>query len=111
MSAEQHTAHHGDHATMTKRKIWNVFWVLFAITTLEFILALAVPTTTMPQDIKNVIYIVLTLLKAFYIVAFFMHLKFEMLGLIYIIIVPMVFIIGFIAAMLFEGNFWMNIRM
>jgi cytochrome c oxidase subunit IV len=112
MSAEHHAAeHHDDHASMTKKKIWSVFWVLLGITAIEFFIALVmIPQGMIGQGIGNVIYIALTLLKAFYIVAYFMHLKFEKLALIYSIIVPLVFIIFFIIWMLYEGNFWMNIR-
>lgn len=111
MSAEQHTAAHSDHGSMTKKKIWSVFWVLLGITAIEFFIALVmIPKGMMGAGLANVIYIALTLLKAFYIVAYFMHLKFEKLGLIYAIIVPLIFIIFFIVWMLYEGNFWMNIR-
>jgi caa(3)-type oxidase subunit IV len=113
MSADhQHIEHHDDHGSMTKKKIWGVFWVLLGITAIEFFIALVlIPRGVFGQNIANVIYIGLTLLKAFYIVAYFMHLKFEKLGLIYAIIVPLVFIIFFIIWMLYEGNFWMHIRL
>lgn len=105
------SAHSEDHApAMTKRTVWNVFWVLLAITAVEFIIALAIPVSAMSQFYKNGIYIVLTLLKAFYIVAYFMHLKFEKLGLIYCIVVPTIFIICLVSAMLYEGTFWNSIR-
>ncbi len=112
MSADQqHIAHHDEHGSMTKKKIWGVFWVLLGITSIEFFIALVlIPRGVFGQNIANIIYIALTLLKAFYIVAYFMHLKFEKLGLIYSIIVPLVFIIFFIIWMLYEGNFWMHIR-
>ena len=113
MSADQqHIAHHDEHGSMTKKKIWGVFWVLLGITSIEFFIALVlIPRGVFGQNFANVIYIGLTLLKAFYIVAYFMHLKFEKLGLIYAIIVPLVFIIFFIIWMLYEGNFWMHIRL
>jgi cytochrome c oxidase subunit 4 len=101
-------AEHG--SSMDVKGIWRVFFVLLLITVVEFIIALAIPESVMPQIIKNVIYIVLTILKAFYIVAYFMHLKFERINLIYSIIVPLVFIIGIIAALLYESNYWLNIR-
>ena len=105
------SAHSSDHApSMTKRTVWNVFWVLLAITTVEFIIALAIPTSVMPQGIKNIFYIALTLLKAFYIVAYFMHLKFEKIGLIIAIVVPTIFIVCLVSAMLYEGTFWNLIR-
>ena len=105
-------AHHEEHASMTKKKIWSVFWILLGITAIEFIIALVfIPRGIMGQGFGNVIYIALTLLKAFYIVAYFMHLKFEKVGLIYSILVPTLFIIFFVIWMLYEGNYWMNIRL
>ncbi|MBM3913560.1 MAG: caa(3)-type oxidase [Sphingomonadales bacterium] len=90
--------------------IWMVFWVLFAITAVEFIIALAIPETFMAKPIKNVIYIALTLLKAFYIVAYFMHLKFERINLIYSILLPTIFVMGVIAALMYESDYWFNLR-
>ncbi|MFM7913548.1 MAG: cytochrome C oxidase subunit IV family protein, partial [Bacteroidota bacterium] len=90
--------------------IWMVFWVLFAITAVEFIIALAIPETFMAKPIKNVIYIALTLLKAFYIVAYFMHLKFERINLIYSILLPTIFVMGVIAALMYESDYWFTLR-
>jgi cytochrome c oxidase subunit IV len=87
-----------------------VFWVLTAITAVEFIIALAIPSSFMSKDIKNFLYIALTILKAFYIVAYFMHLKFEKINLIYSILLPLVFIIGVIAALMNESNYWSIVR-
>lgn len=53
----------------------------------------------------NIIYIVLTLVKAFYIVAYFMHLKFEKSGFIVCCSVVFIFILYFIVLMLIEGDF------
>jgi len=90
--------------------IWRVFWVLFAITAVEFVIALAIPESFMAKPIKNGIYIVLTLLKAFYIVAYFMHLKFERVNLIYSILLPTVFVLGVIAALMYESDYWFTLR-
>jgi len=116
MSAETaHTSHaEGEvhEETMTKSKIWNVFFILLAITTVEFIIALYL----VPQHIwgityhaANPVYIVLTLAKAFFIVAYFMHLKFEKISLIYIIIVPILFIIGLILVLTNESHHWLDV--
>lgn len=113
MAAEHlHTdAHaHGDHAGMTKKKIWTVFFYLLGITALEFIIALAIPESVMSQGVKNFIYIALTLLKAFYIVAYFMHLKFEKYGLITSIVLSLIFIVYFIVLLLTEGAY-LNVHM
>jgi cytochrome c oxidase subunit IV len=101
---------HGDHAGMTKKKIWTVFFYLLGITTLEFIIALAIPDSVMSHGIKNFVYIALTLLKAFYIVAYFMHLKFEKYGLITSIVLSLIFIVYFIVLLLTEGAY-LNVHM
>jgi cytochrome c oxidase subunit IV len=81
--------------------IWVTFWILFAITAVEFILAFTVPAGAF----RTSIFIILTLVKAFYIVAEFMHLKHEVKGLIYAIIVPTVFVVWLIGAMFIEGGY------
>lgn len=103
-TADEHG--HEEHASMTKGKIWQVFGILLLITVIEFIIALwAIPGGHMSQSVGNYVYIALTLLKAFYIVAYFMHLKFEKLGLQLCLSVSFIFIIYFIVLMLIEGNY------
>jgi cytochrome c oxidase subunit 4 len=106
---EHHEHDHGEG--MTRKKIWNVFFVLLGITTIEFIIALyLVPKGHMDISIANPLYIVLTLAKAFYIVAYFMHLKFEKVALVYTIIVPILFIIGLILVLTNESHHWIGLR-
>jgi cytochrome c oxidase subunit 4 len=96
---------------MTKKKIIQIFGVLLGITVIEFIIALwLVPKGHIPLHWANPIYIVLTLLKAFYIVAYFMHLKFEKIGLALAIIVPILFIIGLILVLTNESHYWVDLR-
>jgi caa(3)-type oxidase subunit IV len=106
-----HTEHAGEHEGMTRRRIWNVFFVLLGITCVEFFIALyLVPKGHMTYHSANPIYIVLTLAKAFYIVGYFMHLKFERLGLVFAIIVPVLFIIGLILVLTNESHHWIDLR-
>ena len=95
------------HAGMTKRKIWTVFFYLLALTALEFFIALAlVHGGVIEKSLTvNIIYIVLTLLKAYYIIAYFMHLKFEKFGFIVSVAISFVLIIYFITLMLTEGGY------
>jgi cytochrome c oxidase subunit 4 len=115
MSSEPTEVHHaeGEHGdTMTRSRIWKVFFILLAITCVEFFIALyLVPNHHMPIKIANPVYIVLTLFKAFYIVAFFMHLKFEKVGLVYAILVPILFIVGLILVLTNESHHWITLRM
>jgi len=111
MSSHDHIASHDAHAHgegMDKKRIWSVFFVLLALTALEFLIALGfVHHWGILQKgmLVNVIYIALTLVKAFYIVAFFMHLKFEKSGFIVTCSIVFFFIIFFIILMLIEGEF------
>lgn len=116
MSSEPttHTEHAEEHDTMTKKRIWNVFYVLLAITAVEFLIALyLVPQHVfgMTYHLANPIYIILTLAKAFFIVGYFMHLKFEKTGLVFAIIVPVLFIIGLILVLTNESHHWIDLRM
>ena len=63
------------------------------------------------SKLVNPIYILLTLLKAYFIVAFFMHLKFEKVGLALAIIVPILFIIGLILVLTNESHYWIDLRL
>jgi cytochrome c oxidase subunit IV len=113
MSSEPTTyrEHAGEHEGMTRKRIWNVFFVLLAITCVEFFIALyLVPKGYVTYHAANPIYIVLTLLKAFFIVAYFMHLKFEKPALIFAIIVPVLFIIGLILVLTNESHHWIDLR-
>ncbi|QTE34772.1 cytochrome C oxidase subunit IV family protein [Mucilaginibacter gossypii] len=112
MSAESHEVHHdGDHETMSKKRILQVAGILTIITCIEFFIALVcVPKGILPIQYANPVYIVLTLFKAFYIVAYFMHLKFEKMGLILSIAIPVIFIIGLILVLTNESHHWVDLR-
>jgi cytochrome c oxidase subunit IV len=84
------------------KDIWVKFWILSGITVLDIFMYFAFP----PSMIRNILFIVFGIIKAFYIVGTFMHLKHERLNLILTIILPVIFIIFFIVWMLYEGNFW-----
>jgi len=110
--SEIHTEHgheghaHEEHAGLDKKKIWQVFGILLLITVIEFIIALWVlPHGYMSHHVGNFIYIALTLLKAYYIVAYFMHLKYEKVGLQLALTLSFIFIIYFIVLMLIEGGY------
>ncbi|MVZ61655.1 cytochrome C oxidase subunit IV family protein [Sphingobacterium humi] len=111
MSNHDHIAAHDAHAHgegMDKKRIWSVFFVLLALTALEFLIALGFVHhwgILQKGTLVNVIYIILTLVKAFYIVAFFMHLKFEKSSFIVCCSVVFLFIIYFIILLLVEGDF------
>lgn len=113
-----HTHSHGEHAHMevqerdlhvvhsSKKEIWKVFFILLAITLLEFLIALTpVIRDGLGKTAVVAIFFFLTVLKAFYIVGYFMHLKHERINMIYTILLPLMFIIYLIALLLMEGGY------
>src|SRR5580692_4227714 len=96
---------HGEHEGMTKKRILKVLYILLAITSLEFFIALVIAPHYRGAPWINPFYIVLTLLKAFYIVGYFMHLKFEKLDMALAIIIPILFIIGLILVLTNESHY------
>jgi cytochrome c oxidase subunit IV len=69
------------------------------------IFEVAIAFAPIAKDILMVTFIVLTLVKAYFIVAFFMHLKHEKISFAYTIILPFVLIIFLIGMALAEGSF------
>ena len=61
--------------------IWKIFWILLVITTVEVVLGIIKPpillTSVAGTSVLNLIFIGMTLVKAAYIVQYFMHLKYE----------------------------------
>lgn len=104
---------HVSHANLEKeiapantKWIWRVFWILLAITAVEFAIAFAKEPFHIPHAIVVSLFVGLTIVKAFYIVAEFMHLGHEVKAFVYSIILPFVmFITWFIIAMLNEGSY------
>ncbi|EPR65229.1 cytochrome C oxidase subunit IV family protein [Cyclobacterium qasimii] len=81
------------------KKIWLTALILLVITSVEFVLAF-----TMERGfLLYFIFIVLTVVKAKYIMMEFMHLGEEAKPLFYSIIVPLIFLVWLIIALMKEG--------
>ncbi len=92
------------HVHSSKKEIWKVFFIMLGITVLEFLIALTPAIRDrMSKEVIVAIFFILTILKAFYIVGYFMHLKHEKLNMAYSILLPIIFIMYLIALLLFEG--------
>ncbi len=90
------------------KKIWIVAGILAIVTLIEYAIAFNVPFEY--KYTRNIIFIVLTIVKAAYIIAEFMHLKHEANYLILAILAPIVFVCWLILAMLIEGTTIFGIR-
>jgi cytochrome c oxidase subunit 4 len=75
--------------------IWKVAIILAVVTGIEYVFAFTMDA----GFLRSTIFVALTIVKAFYIVSEFMHLGHEVKGLIYSIILPMMFIIWLIVAL------------
>ncbi|WP_027002596.1 cytochrome C oxidase subunit IV family protein [Hugenholtzia roseola] len=82
------------------KRIWTVAGILALVTAIEFVFAF----TMEAGSLRNFIFIFLTLVKAAYIVAEFMHLRHETKVLIFAILLPSIFIFWLIGSMLWEGS-------
>ncbi|MGD1843457.1 MAG: cytochrome C oxidase subunit IV family protein [Thermonemataceae bacterium] len=82
--------------------IWRTFWILLIVTALEFLVAFTLPAEY--RTLKILIFVGMTIVKAFYIVGEFMHLKHEVKSLIWSILIPTIFVVWLITALLVEGG-------
>ncbi|MEQ8471023.1 MAG: cytochrome C oxidase subunit IV family protein [Marinoscillum sp.] len=82
------------------KKIWKVALILGIVTAIEFVIAFTIDAGAA----KTFVFIALTIVKAFYIVAEFMHLGHEKKSLVYSIILPTMFIIFLIFILMYQGS-------
>lgn len=88
------------------RKIWLTSLILLVITAVEFLMAF-----TMPRGILlYFLFVVLTIVKAYYIMMEFMHLGHEAKPLFYSIIVPLIFLVWLVIALMKEGSDILDLR-
>lgn len=106
-------AHHTDiespESKSQIKKIWKVFWILLVITLVEVAIGMLL-SHSLPKALIVFIFLSLTLLKAGYIVAIFMHLADEFKGFMITVLVPLFLFVWFIIAFLFDGNYWLHIN-
>ena len=94
-----------DVKPLDKGKVKNflrVMWYLAAITAFEFAIAFTVPHEF--KWLRIVVFVALTLVKAYYIVTEFMHLGHEKRSLKMSIVLPTLFVIFLIFVLLFQAN-------
>jgi len=93
------------------RHIWIVFWILLILTTVEVLLGIYKPSFMLVNYILgvtflNMTFIILTIIKAYYIVGAFMHLSHEVKLLKMFIVLPMIILIPYLLfILLVEASF------
>ncbi len=83
------------------RHIWIVFWILLFYTTVEVLLGIFKPSFMISNyllgvSLLNLTFIILTIIKAYYIVSIFMHLGHETKSLQVSIVAPMWILIPYL---------------
>lgn len=109
--------HHEPGGKEVVQKIIRTTVILSVITLIELALGFGIyfmhqtpdPSSALILFMKGVI-VILSLLKAFYIVGVFMHLGDEIRNLIMTIVVPLLLFVWFIAAFLWDGDSWKTLR-
>ncbi len=84
------------------RHFIKVMIYLAIITALEFLIAFTVPHDY--KWVRIVIFVVMTIVKAYYIVAEFMHLGHEKRSLKMSIVLPMLFVVFLVFILIFQGS-------
>ena len=93
------------------RHIWVVFWILLILTTVEVLLGIFQPPFMLSKyiigvSLLNMTFIILTIVKAYYIVGAFMHLSHEVKLLKIFIVAPMCVLIPYLLFILLtEASF------
>jgi len=81
-------------------KLMRVALILAVVTGGEFVVAFSMES----GPLRTSIFIGMTIVKAYYIVSEFMHLGYEVKVLIWSILIPMLFVVWLIIALLIEGH-------
>ena len=106
--------HDMDDATYKSQvaAVWKATAILSIITIVEvgFALWWYYNMGDANKIVINSLMIIMSLLKAYFIVAEFMHVKYETRALAITILAPTMFLIWFIIAFLWEGGAWLNLR-
>lgn len=109
-------AHVMDDATYKSQvsAIWKTTFYLTIVTIIEVGLAIlwleGMPFEHKSKFILNSLLVMFSFVKAFFIIAEFMHLKYEKRALIISLAVPLIFILWAIIAFLWESDSWSNMR-
>jgi uncharacterized membrane protein YfcA len=92
-------------------KIWAVLFFLSVVTIIEVALGIIKPevlivNSFLSMKLINWIFIILTIVKAYYIMWDFMHMRDEVRGLQFSVVVTLSFLIAYLAfILLVEGNY------
>ncbi|MFN3587819.1 MAG: cytochrome C oxidase subunit IV family protein [Spirosomataceae bacterium] len=94
----------GEKLKPQTKELWKVFVILLVLTALEFAIAFGLDTDQFKWT-KIIIFILMTIVKAFYIVGTFMHLKQEVKVFVWSVVLPALFVVWLLVALIAEGGY------
>lgn len=104
-----HTMHEGEKQKPQTKILWKVFWILLVLTAFEFLIAFGLDSDKFKLT-KILIFVIMTIVKAFYIVGTFMHLKDEVKSLMWTVVLPAMFVVWLLVALIVEGGYIGGVR-
>lgn len=111
--AHTHTMDDATYNSQVKA-IWKTTLYLSIVTVIEVGLAIlwleGMPLHGSNKFILNSLLVLFSLVKAFFIIAEFMHLKYEKRALIISLSLPLIFILWLIIAFMWESSSWFAMR-
>jgi cytochrome c oxidase subunit IV len=104
-------AGHNDNAAYEKQKraVWVATIIMGVVTIAEVAIALNWPEGW-GRGVLNLLFILMSAVKAVFIVGEFMHLRYEMRAMMISILAPCLFLIWFLIAFMMEGQSWLALR-
>jgi cytochrome c oxidase subunit IV len=101
---------HEHEGGISTARIWRVFWILLAITLVEVVWGMKVSHHIEYKWVNAVFFLSMTFVKAGYIVAEFMHLRYEITNMIRSVLIPLLLFIWFVVAFCLDGDSWLNLK-
>ena len=91
------------------KAVWRATYIMGVVTIIEVAMAIMWPEGW-SRLVLNLLFIFMSVMKAFFIVGEFMHLKYELRALILSILMPLLFLVWAIIAFSLEGQSWLNLK-
>ena len=89
-TAEYAHKHSEEEGKKVRKMIWVIFWVLLAVTAVEVTIGLVWQDLDLNWSLVKWTFIILTLVKAYYIVASYMHLGGERKNFKMVVLIPFI---------------------
>ncbi len=105
-----HTDVNSQESKKQVKRIWTVTLLLSIVTIIEVAIGLTAHYAGVHSWLIITIFLLLTIVKAAYIVKVFMHLGDEQNNFVKVVLIPLLLFVWFILAFLGDGHFWLHMN-